>query len=184
MAGIVDVRYLADIAQVIVDLTHEALVGTAGGQTGVQWIGHASPPDDCCDYLNVVYTGFRPTQPGTLAPPPQGLPIEKCNEVGYAAEVAVTVARPYGAAVQTRRRTPIPGPEDEEAMAVAVLQDATALMHRALPSYAENMKASLPWRWPGNMTVSAGRLTPFSQGGCSGWVLSFALLLPLVPPTL
>lgn len=178
----IDYGYLADVADAFLQVTVDCLATTELGAPPLAVIGHATPPDDCCDYVNVVYTGFRPTQAGGLGAPQTGTPAERCENVVFAAEVAVTVARSTAPPVRASRTRPIPSAQKEHDLAVALLSDAAVLMHCAIPQMGQAGRDGVEWPWVGQLVFAGGRLTPFHQGGCAGWSASISYALPLLPP--
>jgi len=173
--------YLVDIAEAFLDIAVEALAVTSRGVPSQRVISHGTPPvDDCCDYVNVVYGGFRPTLPGSLGPAvAAGNPAEVCAETAWAAEFNLTVARSYAPTVRPSRRQPIPSQADNQQNAESLLEDAVVLLHQVLPVLGG---IGPPWPWIGRMIYQAGRVTPFDQGGCAGWSAAAAFTLPLNPP--
>lgn len=175
----VRIGFVAEIAQAILHVVSEALAETTLGRPGLLTVGHANPPDDCCDYANVVFSGFRASTPaGTIAPPT----TDRCVNVAFAAEFAVTVARNAPQDMQATRRAPFPDPVVERNATEALLEDAVALMYYALPSVGWAVRNLVPFDWLAPPVYQPGRLTPFSQGGCAGWVAQGALSLPQPPP--
>lgn len=182
--GPIDYGYLGDIADAFLKTVVACLEPTPAGAPATILVAHSTPPDDCCDFVNVVYTGFRPTAPGSLGAPQTGTPSERCEDVKFAAEVAVTVARSGAPTVRASRTRPIPAAQAEHNLAVALLADAAVLMHCAIPQMTAAAKDLVDWRWTGQPLVSGGRLTPFNLGGCAGWSAALVFALPLLPPEL
>lgn len=175
----VHLGFMVDIAQAVLSIVADALDGTRYGRPQVLQVGHATPPDDCCDYLNVVYSGLRPSGEASTLPPRGG---ERCVPVTYAVDLAVTVARGGSPTITGSRRRPIPAAQAETRSAEGLLEDAVALTYHALPALAVLIPQRTPFQWVGPVWYTAGRITPFAQGGCAGWVAQGALSLPQPPP--
>lgn len=178
----IDYGYLADIAEAFLKVTIDCLATTPLGAPRTVYIGHASVPDDQGDWVRVEYTGFRPTAPGSLGAPQTGTPFERCEDVKFAAEVQVTIARAGAPTVRPSRSKPIPATIAEHNLAVALLADAAVLMHCAVPQMTAAARENVEWTWAGMPLVAGGRLTPFNMGGCAGWSAAMIFALPLVPP--
>ena len=173
--------FAAEIANAILIICAAALDDTTRGRPGLLLFGHATPPDDCCDYLSVVFNGFRAAAAGSTASPRQYAEI--CADVNYAAEVAITVARAGAPTVnRSRRQGSVPTQQNEQELAQALMEDAVALMYRATPAIPTHLKQLLAFPWLAPVGYSPTRLTPFSEGGCAGWVALGTLALPTPPP--
>lgn len=180
---VVRLSFIAEVANALLVLTAAALESTVRGRPGLLTIGHATPPDDCCDYLNVVVSGFRASAAGQTAG--QRLVAERCADVDYACEVAITVARsgaPDVARASRRGSSNASLISAEAKFAEDVLEDAVALMYRATPAIPTFLRQLLAFEWRQPPSYTPGRLTPFSQGGCGGWVCQGTLSLPAPPP--
>lgn len=180
-----DVRlsFVAEIANGLLVLVGAALEPTVRGRPERMLLGHATPPDDCCDYISVVFTGFRASSPGVTAA--QRLIAERCGDVDFAAEVAITVAR-SGAPTVARASRRGSSADDllagEARLAEELMEDAVALMQRATPAIPVFLRQLVAFQWLQPPSYTPGRLTPFSQGGCAGWVCQGTLSLPAPPP--
>lgn len=172
----------AEIANGILLIAATALADTSRGRPAIQLIGHATPPDDCCDYLSVVFNGFRAAAPGVVAAP--RLAAERCGDVYFSAEVAITVSRSHAPTVnRARRQGSSPTQQEEQQLAHELLEDAVALMYRATPAIPVFLRDLLAFPWRQAPAYTPGRLTPFHEGSCAGWVCQGTLSLPSPPPT-
>ena len=180
---LVRLSFAAEIANAILIICAASLDDTTRGRPGLLLTGHATPPDDCCDFLSVVFNGFRASAPGTTASPRQY--AERCADVNYAAEVAITVARGHAPTVnRARRQASAPTQQQEQELANALSEDAVALMYRATPAIPLQLKQLVAFPWLGPVGYTPTRLTPFSDGGCAGWMAQGTLALPTPPPQL
>lgn len=164
--------YLNDTLQAILDEVCDCLDNTTLGRPNDCYISHASPPDDCCDFLAIWIERLLPT----YSFPAVSDRVEKCGDIHRMAEVRLKLVRSCWPVVKDNANAPFPTGEEMQAAAEALLIDANVMWCCVEQTFA-GPEGVACGEWDCLDVKMNELLFDRPRGGCAGISMSFLLEL-------
>jgi len=117
-----DFRDLDELATDLSRIACECAEETPNGLPEDVSVLGSMPDVQCCDYLSVWLSDYVPFKHGEF-PTENFASIERCNQLAWAPELTVTLARPCRPVAENSRSMPFPNPSDRTDYGINILAD-------------------------------------------------------------